>query len=47
MCGDVAQEVRLSAWLALRDLLPEVEASGYDFKDPTPDALAALQRIAK
>ena len=45
MCADPAQQVRLSAWLALRDLMPEVEASGYDFKSPTPESLAALQRM--
>ena len=47
LCGDPSEDVRLAAWLAYRAIAPEAEASGYDHRAPTPQALETLRALAR
>ncbi len=47
MCGDRAEQVRLSAIIALREHIPDVDqTAGYNYKDPSKESLAKLIELA-
>ena len=49
-CGegtDPAEKVRLSAYIAFRDIEPRADGAGYDYRTPTDAGLAALTKLAE
>ncbi|MDH3590440.1 MAG: hypothetical protein OER88_01080 [Planctomycetota bacterium] len=48
LCGDEAEQVRLSAIIALREHIENADQrTGYNYKDPTPEALKKLAALAE
>jgi hypothetical protein len=45
LCRDSVESVRLSAYVAFRSLRPEADQTGYDYKQPTDEALAKLEAL--
>jgi HEAT repeat protein len=44
---DPSEGVRLSAFLAFRDIEPGADKLGYDYRKPEPSAVAALVKLAE
>ncbi len=47
LCRDAEKRVRLSAFIAFRDIEPAADKTGYDYRAPTDAALARLGELAR